>query len=89
MRIRNTVLKERSYSAPQEPELHTGTNKALTHVEAKRSCSSGSATMAKSSVAEPKLESEPMERQLFAGAGAKVFWPGSGYVNSYKMLQKP
>jgi hypothetical protein len=34
---------------------------------------------------------EPVEQQLFAGAGAKVFWPGSGagYVNSYKMLQKP
>jgi hypothetical protein len=45
----------------------------------------------KISVAEP----EPVEQQLFAGAGAKVFWPGSGsgsgagYVNSYKMLQKP
>jgi hypothetical protein len=41
------------------------------------------------SVAEP----EPVEQQLFAGAGAKVFWPGfgsgAGYVNSYKMLQKP
>jgi hypothetical protein len=28
-----------------------------------------------------------MEGKLFAGAGAKVFWPGSD-VNSYKMLQK-
>jgi hypothetical protein len=40
------------------------------------------------SVAEP----EPVEQPLFArpGAGARVFWPGSGseYVNSYKMLQK-
>jgi hypothetical protein len=38
------------------------------------------------SVAEPELESEPVEQQLFAGA--KVFWPGSGagYVNSYKTL---
>jgi hypothetical protein len=36
-------------------------------------------------------ELEPVERQLFAGAGAEVFWPGSGagYVNSYKMLQNP
>jgi hypothetical protein len=36
------------------------------------------------SVAEP----EPVKRQLFAGAGAQVFWPrfGSEYVNSYKML---
>jgi hypothetical protein len=50
-----------------------------------------------SSVAEPELEPEPVEQQLFAGAraGAKVFWPGSGsgagYINSYKMLpvQKP
>jgi hypothetical protein len=34
---------------------------------------------------------EPVERQLFAGAGAEIFWPGSGsgYVISYKMLQKP
>jgi hypothetical protein len=33
---------------------------------------------------------EPVERQIFAGAGAEVFWTGSGsgYVNSYKMLQK-
>jgi hypothetical protein len=31
---------------------------------------------------------EPVERQLFAGAVAEVFWAGSGYVNSYKMLQK-
>jgi hypothetical protein len=34
-----------------------------------------------------------VEQQLFAGAGANVFWTGSGseagYVNSYKMLQKP
>jgi hypothetical protein len=38
-----------------------------------------------SSVAEP----EPLERQLFARAGTQVFcMPGSGYVNSYKMLQK-
>jgi hypothetical protein len=41
------------------------------------------------SVAEP----EPVEQQLFAGAGAKVFWPGSGSgagcVNSLKMLQNP
>jgi hypothetical protein len=29
---------------------------------------------------------EPVERQHFAGA--EIFWPGSGYVNSYKMLQK-
>jgi hypothetical protein len=40
-----------------------------------------------SSVAEP----EPVERQLFAGAGAKFFGPssgsGAGYVNSDKMLQ--
>jgi hypothetical protein len=38
------------------------------------------------SVAEP----EPVERPLFGGAGAHVFRPGSGsgYVNSYKMLQK-
>jgi hypothetical protein len=38
------------------------------------------------SVAEPELE--PMKQQLFAGAGAKVFLPGSGagYVNSLKML---
>jgi hypothetical protein len=40
------------------------------------------------SVAEP----EPVERPLFGGtgAGAQVFRPGSGsgYVNSYKMLQK-
>jgi hypothetical protein len=40
------------------------------------------------SVAEP----EPVERPLFSGAGAQVFRPGSGsrsgYVNSYKMLQK-
>jgi hypothetical protein len=41
------------------------------------------------SVAEPELE--PVEQQLFAGAGVKVFCPGSGagYVNSLKMLQKP
>jgi hypothetical protein len=42
------------------------------------------------SVAEPELE--PVERPLFggAGSGAKAFRPGSGsgYVNSYKMLQK-
>jgi hypothetical protein len=40
------------------------------------------------SVAEP--EPKPVERQFFAGAGAKVFWvgSGSGYANSYKMLQK-
>jgi hypothetical protein len=33
---------------------------------------------------------EPVERQIFAGAGAWVFRPGFGseYVNSYKMLQK-
>jgi hypothetical protein len=41
------------------------------------------------SVAEP----EPVEQQLFAGAGAKVFMARSGsragYVNSYKMFQKP
>jgi hypothetical protein len=40
------------------------------------------------SVAEP----EPVELQLFAGAGAQIFLPGSGpgsgYVNSDKMLQK-
>jgi hypothetical protein len=30
---------------------------------------------------EPELEPEPVEQQLFAGAGATVFWPGSGYVN--------
>jgi hypothetical protein len=31
-------------------------------------------------------ETEPVERQLFAGAGAQVFWPGSGsgYVNFSK-----
>jgi hypothetical protein len=37
-------------------------------------------------------EPEPVERQHFAGAGAiaEVFCSGSvsGYVNSYKMLQK-
>jgi hypothetical protein len=39
-----------------------------------------------SSVAEP----EPVERPLFGGARAQVLRPGSGsgYVNSYKMLQK-
>jgi hypothetical protein len=39
-----------------------------------------------SSVAEP----EPVERPLFGGAGAQAFRPGSGsgYENSYKMLQK-
>jgi hypothetical protein len=48
-----------------------------------------------SSIAKPELEQEPkpVEQQLFAGAGANVFWPGSGlgagYVNPYKMLQKP
>jgi hypothetical protein len=36
------------------------------------------------SVAEP----EPVERPLFDGAVARVFRPCSGYVNSYKMLQK-
>jgi hypothetical protein len=38
------------------------------------------------SVAEP----EPVERPLFGGAGAQAYGPGSGsgYVNSYKMLQK-
>jgi hypothetical protein len=41
-------------------------------------------TRVATSVAEP----EPVERQLLAGAEAEVFWPGSGYVNSYKMLQK-
>jgi hypothetical protein len=39
------------------------------------------------------VEPETVERQHFAGAtaGAKFFWLGfgSGYVNSYKMLQKP
>jgi hypothetical protein len=46
-----------------------------------------------SSVAEPVPEPvpEPVELQLFAGAVAQVFWPGTGpgfgYVNSYKMLQ--
>jgi hypothetical protein len=32
---------------------------------------------------------EPVERQLFAGAGAEGFWPGSGagYINFYKMLK--
>jgi hypothetical protein len=42
------------------------------------------------SVAEP--EPEPVEWPLFGGAGAQAFRPGSssgsGYVNSYKMLQK-
>jgi hypothetical protein len=37
-------------------------------------------------------EPEPVERPLFGGAGAQaqVFRPGSGsgYLNSYKMLQK-
>jgi hypothetical protein len=35
-------------------------------------------------------ELEPVERPLFGGAGAQAFRPGSGsgYVNSYKMLQK-
>jgi hypothetical protein len=39
------------------------------------------------SVAEP----EPVEQQLFAGAGAEVFWDRlrSRYVDSYEMLQKP
>jgi hypothetical protein len=34
---------------------------------------------------------EPLEQQLFAGIRAEVFWAGSGsgYVNSYKMLQNP
>jgi hypothetical protein len=45
------------------------------------------------SVAVPELEPEPVEQQLFAEAGAKFFWPGSGsgarYINSYKMSQKP
>jgi hypothetical protein len=47
------------------------------------------------SVGEPELEPEPVEQQLFAGAGAgaKVFWPGSGsgagYVKSSKILQNP
>jgi hypothetical protein len=43
------------------------------------------------SVAETELEPEPVEQQLFAGARAKVFWPGSGagYIISYNMLQKP
>jgi hypothetical protein len=43
------------------------------------------------SVAEPELELEPVEQQLFAGAGAKVFWTGSGSGAGYsfKMLQKP
>jgi hypothetical protein len=40
--------------------------------------------IAKYIVAEP----EPVKRQLFAGAGAEVFWAGSGYVNSHKMLRK-
>jgi hypothetical protein len=42
----------------------------------------------KISVAEP--EQEPVKRPLFAGAGAQVFRPGSGfgYVKSYKMLRK-
>jgi hypothetical protein len=40
--------------------------------------------MLSTSVAEP----EPVERPLFGGAGAQAFRPGSGYVNSYKMLQK-
>jgi hypothetical protein len=31
----------------------------------------------------------PVGRQLFAGAGAQVFWPCSGYVNSYIKSQKP
>jgi hypothetical protein len=50
----------------------------------------------KSSVAEPELELEPVEQQLFAGAGAgaKVFLARlqssrAGCVNSHKMLQKP
>jgi hypothetical protein len=36
------------------------------------------------------LESEPVERQLFVGAGAQIFLPGScsGCVNLYKMIQK-
>jgi hypothetical protein len=29
-----------------------------------------------------------VEPQHFAGAGAEFFWPGSGYVNSCKMLEK-
>jgi hypothetical protein len=46
-----------------------------------------------SSVAEPELEPElkpePMERPLFAGAGAQVgVGSGSEYVNSYKMFLK-
>jgi hypothetical protein len=36
-------------------------------------------------VAEP----EPEEQQHFAGAGTEIFLPGSGYLNSYKRLQKP
>jgi hypothetical protein len=52
----------------------------------------GNLKVIKSSVAEPDLE--PVEQQLFAGAGAKVFFltgsgSGAGYKNSYKMLQKP
>jgi hypothetical protein len=43
----------------------------------------------KTSVADP----EPVEQEIFAGAEAKVFWPysgfGAGYVNFYKIIQKP
>jgi hypothetical protein len=47
--------------------------------------------MGKVTVTVSFAEPEPVEQQLFAGAGAKDFWPGSGagYMNSYKMLQKP
>jgi hypothetical protein len=33
-------------------------------------------------------ETEPVERQLFAGAVGSFFWPGSENASSYKMLQK-
>jgi hypothetical protein len=51
------------------------------------------AGMTETSVAEPELEPEPVEQQLFARAGAKDFWPGSGsgagFIIFYKMLQTP
>jgi hypothetical protein len=57
------------------------TLRLLLHQKDTVSCSSGSAKPVKTSVAEPELE--PVEQQLFAGAGTKVFWPGSGagYIN--------
>jgi hypothetical protein len=42
-----------------------------------RFSSSGHIVGAPISVAEPELDPEPVEQQLFAGAGGKVFfWPG-------------